>query len=43
MENWNPQPLGPGLITLHRRGGGKPVVLIHCLGQSWQFWTCSTR
>ncbi len=38
MENWNPKPLDPGLITLHRRGAGKPLVLIHCLGQSWRFW-----
>jgi len=26
------------LIELHRRGAGKPLVLIHCLGQSWRFW-----
>lgn len=38
MENWNPRPLDPGLITFHRRGAGKPVVMIHCLGQSWKFW-----
>ena len=38
MENWNPKPLDPGLIELHRRGSGKPLVLIHCLGQSWRFW-----
>ena len=38
MENWNPQPLDPGLIELHRRGTGKPIVLIHCLGQSRRFW-----
>ena len=38
MQNWNPKPLDPGLIELHRRGVGKPLVLIHCLGQSWRFW-----
>jgi 3-oxoadipate enol-lactonase len=38
MENWNPRPLDPGLIELHGRGIGKPLVLIHCLGQSWRFW-----
>jgi len=38
MENWNPQPLDPSHVTLHRRGRGKPLVLMHCLGQSWRFW-----
>ena len=38
MDNWNPKPLDPGQITLHRRGTGKPLVLLHCLGQSWRFW-----
>ena len=38
MDNWNPKPLDPGQITLHRRGAGKPLVLLHCLGQSWRFW-----
>jgi 3-oxoadipate enol-lactonase len=38
MENWNPKPLDPALIELYRRGSGKPLVLIHCLGQSWRFW-----
>jgi 3-oxoadipate enol-lactonase len=38
MENWNPKPLDPNLIQLHRRGVGKPLVLIHCLGQSASFW-----
>ena len=38
MDNWNPKPLDPGLLTLHRRGTGKPLVLVHCLGQSWRFW-----
>jgi pimeloyl-ACP methyl ester carboxylesterase len=38
MENWNPQPLDPAQITPHRRGKGKPLVLLHCLGQSWRFW-----
>jgi pimeloyl-ACP methyl ester carboxylesterase len=38
MVDWNPQPLDPAQITLHRRGAGKPLVLLHCLGQSWRFW-----
>ena len=38
MDPWNPQPLDPGPVTLHRRGKGKPVVMLHCLGQSWRFW-----
>jgi len=38
MENWNPQPLDPGLIQLHRRGTGKPLVMIHFLGQSHRMW-----
>jgi 3-oxoadipate enol-lactonase len=38
METWNPRPLDPAMITLHRRGTGKPLVLLHCLGQSWRFW-----
>lgn len=38
MDNWNPRPLDPGMIHLHRRGKGTPLVLIHCLGQSWRFW-----
>lgn len=38
MENWNPRRLDPDMIELHRRGAGKPLVLIHCLGQSWRFW-----
>ncbi len=38
MDNWHPKPLDPGQITLHRRGKGKPLVLLHCLGQSWRFW-----
>ena len=38
MDNWKPQPLDPGMIQLHRRGHGKKVVLIHCLGQSWRLW-----
>ena len=32
------RPLDPGAITLHRRGRGKPLVLLHCLGMSWRFW-----
>ena len=38
MDHWHPRPLDPGQLTLHRRGGGKPVVMIHCLGQSWRLW-----
>jgi 3-oxoadipate enol-lactonase len=38
MDNWDPKPLDPGLVALHRRGSGKPLVLLHCLGQSWRFW-----
>ena len=38
MDNWNPKPLDPGMIKLHRRGKGAPLVLIHCLGMSWRFW-----
>jgi 3-oxoadipate enol-lactonase len=38
MDNWDPKPLDPGQVTLHRRGTGKPFVLLHCLGQSWRFW-----
>ena len=36
--DWTPKPLDPGMITLHRRGHGAPLVLLHCLGQSWRFW-----
>lgn len=38
MDNWNPKPLDPDLIKLHRRGSGKPLVMIHCLGQSHRLW-----
>jgi 3-oxoadipate enol-lactonase len=38
MNDWTPYPLDPGLIQLHRRGRGKPLVMIHCLGQSWRLW-----
>lgn len=38
MDNWNPQPLDPGQLTLHRRGKGAPLVMIHCLGQSRRLW-----
>jgi len=38
VASWNPKPLDPGQVQLHRRGAGKPLVLIHCLGQSWRFW-----
>jgi pimeloyl-ACP methyl ester carboxylesterase len=36
--DWNPQPLDSSGVTVHRRGKGAPLVLIHCLGQSWRFW-----
>ena len=32
------RPLDPGMIKLHRRGKGQPLVLLHCLGMSWRFW-----
>lgn len=32
------RPLDAGAITLHRRGRGKPLVLLHCLGMTWRFW-----
>jgi pimeloyl-ACP methyl ester carboxylesterase len=35
---WNPKPLDPADVTVHRRGRGKPVVLLHCLGMDWHFW-----
>ncbi|MBL6454029.1 alpha/beta fold hydrolase [Belnapia sp. T6] len=35
---WKPQPLGIEGVTVHRRGQGQPLVLLHCLGQSWRFW-----
>ncbi len=38
MDEGDPQPLDPGLIELHRRGRGKPLLMIHCLGQSWRLW-----
>jgi 3-oxoadipate enol-lactonase len=38
VDRWDPAPLDPGLIELHRRGRGKPLVMIHCLGQSWRLW-----
>jgi pimeloyl-ACP methyl ester carboxylesterase len=38
MDIWNPKPLDPGMIRLHRRGKGPPLVLMHCLGQSRRFW-----
>jgi pimeloyl-ACP methyl ester carboxylesterase len=36
--DWNPKPLDPNDITVHRRGRGKPLVLLHCLGMDWTFW-----
>ena len=32
------QALDPADVTVHRRGRGKPVVLLHCLGMDWHFW-----
>jgi 3-oxoadipate enol-lactonase len=31
-------PLDPADVTVHRRGRGKPLVLLHCLGMDWHFW-----
>jgi pimeloyl-ACP methyl ester carboxylesterase len=31
-------PLDPAAVTVHRRGRGKPLVLLHCLGMDWHFW-----
>src|SRR4051794_1671820 len=36
--DWNPQPLDAADVTIHRRGKGAPLVLLHCLGMDWQFW-----
>ena len=36
--DWNPKPLDPADVTLHRRGRGKPMLLLHCLGMDWHFW-----
>jgi pimeloyl-ACP methyl ester carboxylesterase len=36
--DWNPKPLDPAQVTVHRRGRGQPVVLLHCLGMDWTFW-----
>jgi pimeloyl-ACP methyl ester carboxylesterase len=36
--DWNPKPLDPAQVTVHRRGRGKPLVLLHCLGMDWHFW-----
>ena len=30
--DWNPKPLDPDDVTVHRRGRGQPLVLLHCLG-----------
>jgi pimeloyl-ACP methyl ester carboxylesterase len=38
MTNWKPEPLNPDDVTVHRRGRGKPLVLLHCLGMDWHFW-----
>ena len=35
---WSPRPLNPADVTVHRRGRGQPLVLLHCLGMDWQFW-----
>jgi 3-oxoadipate enol-lactonase len=32
------KPLDPADVTVHRRGRGKPLVLLHCLGMDWHFW-----
>jgi len=36
--DWNPKPLDPNDVTVHRRGSGQPLVLLHCLGMDWTFW-----
>ena len=36
--DWNPRPLDPADVTLHRSGRGKPLILLHCLGMDWHFW-----
>ena len=36
--DWNPHPLDAHSVPVHRRGKGKPLVLMHCLGQSHRFW-----
>jgi 3-oxoadipate enol-lactonase len=36
--DWHPKPLDPADVTVHRRGRGKPLVLLHCLGMDWRFW-----
>ena len=36
--DWNPKPLNSDDVTVHRRGKGAPLVLIHCLGMDWRFW-----
>ena len=38
VMDWNPKPLDPADVKVHRRGKGKPLVLIHCLGLDWHFW-----
>ena len=40
--DWNPKPLDPADVKVHRRGKGKPLVLIHCLawtGTSGMCWS----
>ena len=36
--DWNPRPLDAHSVPVHRRGTGRPLVLLHCLGMSWRFW-----
>jgi 3-oxoadipate enol-lactonase len=36
--DWNPKPLDPADVIVHRRGRGRPLVLLHCLGMDWHFW-----
>ena len=36
--DWNPKLLDPNDVTVHRRGRGQPLVLLHCLGMDWTFW-----
>jgi len=36
--NRSVKPLDPTDVTVHRRGRGMPLVLLHCLGMDWHFW-----
>jgi len=38
--DWNPKPLDPADVKVQRRGKGKPLVLIHCLGMDFSPTAC---